>query len=299
MEAKPKIWAVGGGKGGVGKSVLSTLLAFWLARKGKQTVLVDTDLGGANLHTLMGIKTPSRTINDFVTKKYATLEEICLPTEWENLRLISGISEVLSLANLQFAQKVKIIQFLYKLDCEYVVLDLGAGTHFNVLDFFLVADKQIVVLTPQPISIQNAYAFVRNSVYRSLSRLASQKPTLAALVKSAMDPKNELRVRTIKELLQIIEDAGAEEDVTAFRHELAKIKPLLLTNMVMEPREKNAGRIIQVVSEKYLMINPKVLGGVSYDRTINNMVNNMVPFATLDQSSEAFASVYQIASSLM
>ena len=92
MEAKPKIWAVGGGKGGVGKSVISTLLAFWLARKGKQTVLVDTDLGGANLHTLMGIKTPARTINDFVTKKYATLEEICLPTEWENLRLISGIS---------------------------------------------------------------------------------------------------------------------------------------------------------------------------------------------------------------
>ena len=68
-DAAPTIWAVGGGKGGAGKSVVSTILAFWLARMGKRTVLIDADLGGANIHTLMGIKSPPRSINDFITRK--------------------------------------------------------------------------------------------------------------------------------------------------------------------------------------------------------------------------------------
>ena len=68
MEVVPQIWAVGGGKGGVGKSTISTLLAFWLARMGKKTILIDVELGGANLHTFMGIKSPPRTLNDYITK---------------------------------------------------------------------------------------------------------------------------------------------------------------------------------------------------------------------------------------
>ncbi|MBW2266646.1 MAG: P-loop NTPase [Deltaproteobacteria bacterium] len=181
---KPKLWAVGGGKGGVGKSVVSLLLAFWLARKGKQTILVDTDLGGANLHTLLGIKSPSRTLNDFIAKKYDSLEEICIESEIENLRLICGASEVLSLANPQFAQKVKIIQGVLKLDCDYVILDLGGGASFNFLDFFLVSHQKILVLTPQPTSIQNSYGFMRNAVYRRLTQLSRQIPSLQALVKT-------------------------------------------------------------------------------------------------------------------
>ena len=76
---------------------------------GKRTVLIDVDLGGANLHTLLGIKNPPRTLNDFITRKFASLEEICIDTEAKNLRLISGASEVLSLANPHFSQKVKLI----------------------------------------------------------------------------------------------------------------------------------------------------------------------------------------------
>ena len=138
-DAVPVIWAVGGGKGGVGKSVISTLLAFWLVRMGKRTILVDMDLGGANLHTLLGIKSPERTLNDFVTRRYSALEDICIPTPEKKLRLISGASEILSLSNPHFSQKVKIIKNIFKLDADYVILDLGAGTSFNVLDFFLFA----------------------------------------------------------------------------------------------------------------------------------------------------------------
>lgn len=299
QKAVPKICAVGGGKGGTGKSIISILLAFWLARTGKRTILVDTDLGGANLHTLMGIKSPPRTLNDFITKKYSSLEDICLDSEVENLRLISGASEILSLANPKFAQKMKIVQNINRLDADYIMLDLGSGTSFNALDFFLAANQKITVLTPQPTSIQNAYAFVRNAVYRRLSQLSSRDPSLQALVQTAMNPKNELKVRTIKELFQVIQDSIGKDAMEALQKEIGKIQPAMITNMAKEANDKNAGRIIQLVAEKYLMIHPTDLGGVVYDRQLDMMVSEMVPLTKLDQSSEAFACVYEIATKLV
>jgi flagellar biosynthesis protein FlhG len=295
----PKIWAIGGGKGGVGKSVVCTLLGFWLARMGKRTVLVDTDLGGANLHTLLGIRNSPRTLNDFVSRKFDSLEEICLESEEQNLRLISGASEVLSLANPQFAQKVKIIQNVFKLDADYVILDLGGGASFNVLDFFLVSHQKITVLSPQPTAIQNTYGFVRNAVYRRLTQIARKEPSLQTLVKTAMNPKNELKVRTVKELLQVVRDSESEEVMERIRKEMEKIRPAIITNMAKDSRDKNAGRIIQLVSEKYLMIQPVDVGSVMYDKQVEKMISNMVPLTDLDQSSEAVACVYEIASRLV
>lgn len=293
------IWAVGGGKGGVGKSVLSSIFALWLARLGKRTIIVDVDLGGANIHTLLGIKSPPRTINDFITKKINNLEDICIETGVDNLRLLSGASEILSLANLQFAQKVKIIQGIEQLNAEYVVLDLGAGTSYNVLDFFLIAQRQIVMLSPQPISIQNSYAFVRNAVYRKLSRLTSQKPGMLSIIKSAMDPKNELNVRTVKELLKVIREDGGSEAADYLKKELDTIRPALVTNMVRHHKDKNAGSIIQLVSEKYLMIKPSDLGGIVYDNRLNAMVSSMTPLTQIDQASEAYAGMHEITSKLL
>lgn len=298
-EAAPKIWAVGGGKGGTGKSVVSTILSFWLARKGKRTVLIDVDLGGANLNTLIGIKNPSRTLNDFITRKFDSLEDICMDTDAENLRLISGASEVLSLANPHFSQKVKLINHFSRLNADYVVLDLGAGTSFNILDFFLAAHEKITVLTPEPTSIQNAYIFVRNTVYRRLSRISSKNESLRTLIKTAMDPKNELKIRTIKELLQFIRESGGEDVSEPLEREIEKIRPLVITNMVRENKEKNAGGIVQIVSEKYLMLKSVELGTVSFDSQIFRMISDMVPLIRLDQSSHAFANIYEVATKLL
>ncbi len=295
----PRIWAVGGGKGGVGKSIISILLAFWLSRMDKNTILVDTDLGGANLHTLLGIKSPSRTLNDFISKRYQSLEDICVDAGVQNLRLISGASEILSLANPKYVQKMKIIQGIHKLGADYIILDLGAGTSFNALDFFLVADKKITVLTPQPTSIQNAYGFVRNAVYRRLSQLSSRNPSLSALIQTAMNTRNELRVRTIKELFQAVEESDGREVMSDLQKEIARIQPAIVTNMARDANDKKAGRIIKLVAEKYLMVDAVDLGAVVFDKQIDSMVSKMVPLNTLDKSSSALACVYDVTTKLM
>jgi flagellar biosynthesis protein FlhG len=297
-KSTPKILAIGGGKGGAGKSVFSTIMAFWLARTGHRTVLMDVDLGGANLHTLLGIKSPDRTLNDFITRKFDELGDICIDTSEKNLRLISGASDVLSLANPHFSQKIKLMTHLSRLDTDYVVLDLGAGTSFNVLDFFLIAHNKIIVLTPEPTSIQNAYIFVRNAVYRKLSRLSSKNPSLQALIKIAMDPKNVLKIRTIKELFQFIEESDETNIIEVLKKEIGDIHLGVVTNMVKNEKEENAGRIVQIVAEKYLTITSTDLGCVSYDKHINTMVSDMVPLINLDQSSQAFGNIYEIATKL-
>jgi flagellar biosynthesis protein FlhG len=297
-KSTPKILAIGGGKGGAGKSVFSTIMAFWLARMGNRTVLMDVDLGGANLHTLLGIKSPDRTLNDFITRRFGELEDICIDTSEKNLRLISGASDVLSLANPHFSQKIKLMTHLSRLDADYVVLDLGAGTSFNVLDFFLIAHKKIVVLTPEPTSIQNAYIFVRNAVYRKLSRLSSKNPSLQALIKMAMDPKNVLKIRTVKELFQFIEESDEKNIIEVLKKEIGDIHLEVVTNMVKNEKEENAGRIVQIVAEKYLTLPSTDLGCVTYDKHIRTMVSDMVPLINPDQSSQAFGNVYEIATKL-
>jgi flagellar biosynthesis protein FlhG len=297
-KSTPKILAIGGGKGGAGKSVFSTIMAFWLARTGHRTVLMDIDLGGANLHTLLGIKSPNRTLNDFITRKFSELEDICIDTSEKNLRLISGASDVLTLANPHFSQKIKLINHLSRLDADYVVLDLGAGTSFNVLDFFLIAHKKIIVLTQEPTSIQNAYIFVRNTAYRKLSRLSSKNPSLQVLIKIAMDPKNVLNIRTIKELFMFIEESDDKNIIEVLKEEIGHIHLGVVTNMVKNEKEENAGRIVQIVAEKYLTIPSTNLGFVSYDKHIRTMVSDMIPLTNLDQSSPAYGNVYEIVSKL-
>ncbi|MBW2109607.1 MAG: hypothetical protein JRI36_13215, partial [Deltaproteobacteria bacterium] len=131
------------------------------------------------------------------------------------------------------------------------------------------------------------------------TQLSRKQPSLQALIKTAMNPKNELKLRTLKELLQLIQDVEGDGISEALKREVEKIQPAVITNMARDARDKNAGRIIQLVCEKYLMIHPVDMGSINYDRQLEKMIFKMMPLTQLDQSSQAIASVYQIAGRLL
>jgi hypothetical protein len=100
-----------------------------LARPGSRVALVDCDLGGANLHTCLGIDPPKRTLSDFVNHQVERIEDVVAPT-----------------ANPSHGQRLRFIRQLQTLEADLAVLDLAAGTNKNTLDFFLVADQKVLVL---------------------------------------------------------------------------------------------------------------------------------------------------------
>ena len=120
-----KIIAVGGAKGGVGKSMLSANLAVGLALLGQKVVLADLDLGGADVHLYTGVKSLAKTWNDFLDKKVDAIEDILTPTAFKGLSLIGGDSSKLGSANLPYSQKLKIMRHLKELETDFLVVDLG------------------------------------------------------------------------------------------------------------------------------------------------------------------------------
>jgi flagellar biosynthesis protein FlhG len=161
----PRIIAIGGGKGGVGKSFLSANLAAKLGGAGKKVVLVDFDLGGANLHTYFGMGVPKRCLADFGVADKWDLRDVLIPTPSNRVALVAGgRSEMWSdEPSSQFMDHLwrSLIAARQEFGADVIVLDLGAGVHRHTVDFFMRAHVGLVAVLPEPTSIENTYAFLK------------------------------------------------------------------------------------------------------------------------------------------
>jgi len=164
------VWAIAGGKGGVGKSVLSANLAVAVARSGLTCLLVDADLGAGNQNTMFGVETPKKSLDEFLRGDEESLEAVAQPSRYFGLSLAYAQCDDLGSANPKHSQKQKFIRHIKKADFDVVIVDLGAGTSFNTLDLFLAARVHLVVTTPEPTAVQNAYGFIKCAAARDKSQ---------------------------------------------------------------------------------------------------------------------------------
>lgn len=281
-----KLWAIGGGKGGVGKSVFTLGLAISLARLGKKLILVDGDLGGANLHTLMGVRYPPHTLEDFLLKRVSRLEDIIINTQIEGLGLICGADDILGAANPTYAQKVRILNQIENLPADLVLLDLGAGTSYNVLDFFNYSPGKICLLTSQATSLQNVYGFVKSGLYRQISREFA-RDSLALELLMQTDPKNPSdRIGSLNDVLLRLKEAEPDS-YHRLLHLLKEFQIYLVVNMVKSERDFQAALIIEKVCTSFLSLKPRVLGRLSHDPAVESAVNQMMPFPLRNENSQA------------
>jgi flagellar biosynthesis protein FlhG len=176
--AARRIIAVGGGKGGAGKSLLAANLGIFLSTLGKRVVLLDADLGGANLHTFVGVERPRVTLGDLFEKRVARVEDVVVETPIPGLGLVSGEGDPSWIANPRPAQKFRLLNQVQQLDVDYLVVDLGPGSGINAIDFFLVADVGVLVVVPEPTSVENTYRFLKSAFLRRLKRAGIEPLTL-------------------------------------------------------------------------------------------------------------------------
>ncbi len=270
-----KVWAVGGGKGGVGKSLIAANLGIMLARQADKVVLVDLDLGGANLHTCLGVELPQYTLSDFIDRHVDSLEELIVPTPIKNLGLISGAQDILDIANIKYAQKQRFLTKLTSLEADYIILDLGAGTTFNTLDFFLAADLGMITLVPEPTSIENVYRFIKSAFYRRLKNLESTMH-IKKMIDNIMNQRVENGVHTPADLLNQIE---ATDPIVGqkIKEEMMKFNPKLIINMVRSQTDIELGYAVSSVCRKYFGIDTELLGYIEYDNLVWQSVRKKTP----------------------
>jgi flagellar biosynthesis protein FlhG len=255
-----RVVSIGGGKGGIGKSLISANLGIELARRGKRVVLVDADLGGANLHTTLGIDLPRRTLSDFIERRVARIEDVVTPTGVENLGLVSGALDHLDAANPRYAQKMRFLRHVQQMDVDYAILDLGAGTHANVLDFFLVSDHGVLVLVPEPTAVENAYRFVKAAFWRRMRNVA-QVYGYDPLLRNVMESGS---FRSPVELVASFTERDPEEGKNLARH-LGGFRPRLIVNQARTEQDGDIGQAVVAAWRKYFGLEMDFLGTIAYD----------------------------------
>jgi flagellar biosynthesis protein FlhG len=291
-----KLWSIGGGKGGIGKSIFTLGLGITLAQMGKKIILIDADLGGANLHTLMGVRYPAFTLEDFILKRVERLEDIVIETQVEGIGLICGADDIMGAANPKFAQKIRLLNQLEGLPADLVFLDLGAGTSFNVLDFFNYSAGKIAVFTNQSTSLQNVYGFIKSALFRFLSREFTRDDDVLLLLHHAGNRHG--KISSIDEILEQLR-GKAPEKYARLKSMMDHFEIFLVVNMVKTELDRKAGQIIQKVCADFLNLQPQIFGSLVYDPEVEKAVNMMLPFPMRSLDSPAAKGLQHIASQVL
>jgi flagellar biosynthesis protein FlhG len=288
---------VGGGKGGVGKTFVAANLAATLARGGYRVVAVDVDLEGANLHTALGVRRPQRSLADYVAEREEDLPKLVEDTGIENLQLVAATRPNLGNAQLGHARRVEFVRSLRQLDADFVLLDLGAGTDRAVMDYFMVCDDGIVVLTPETTSVENAYGFMRAAFYRRL-RLAMLSEEVRRLVGQAMDERNERGIRTPYDLLREVEQLDSGEGAR-FARAMRSFRPRVVVNGARSAEDIRLGFSVCSVCRRFFAIDAEYLGYVNHTDDARRSLRVLRPLVDAHPRSDAAVYFARIARKLL
>jgi len=285
--------SIGSGKGGVGKSVLSSNIAVILAAKGFKVTLVDLDAGGADCHILLGHFRPKHTLADFMLRRVESLQDTALElSEFNNLRLIPGMGESMFTASLPTGSRQKLIRHIKKLDADFVIIDVGAGTSFDTLDYFMMADFNICITTAEPTAVLDLYRFVKLGVIRkALSVFLARDEIRKTITKT--------NIQSVDEIFALAEKADEGKKASSVAA-VKGFKPLLVFNRV-EPKKKNMYLLqLQKLLRTYVGVdNFPLLGEIPSDPNVEQSVSEYLPIALYASESPAAKAMEKIALDLI
>ncbi len=275
VEKEDKIWAVGGGKGGTGKTFVTSAMGTYIAGKGKRVILIDIDIGGANLHSFLGISRPKKSLTDFF-EAGASLNKLAVKTGIDNMSLITGDIHSLASDNIKFTQKLKLFRHIMKLNQHYVIIDLGGGSHNNTIDTFLMADKKIVILEPEITSVENMYHFIKNALFRKL-RMSLREYGFKDIVEQMWERREEYNIKSLRELMDCIRDNFSYVG-DIIDKELSDFKLYLILNKIRSSDDILIGSSMKSIFMKYLGVDTKFVGFVEYDDSVWRSIRERRPF---------------------
>jgi flagellar biosynthesis protein FlhG len=293
MNNGPIIIPVASGKGGVGKTLISVNLAYALANLGKKVTLLDLDFGGANIHTCMGYSVAPDGIGNFLNQRNSKLQDYILSTGNRNLSFISGDAEMVGIANITAAQKKKLISQIFHLDADYVILDLGAGSSYNTVDFFILSACGILVVMPELTSILNAYSLLKTAVFRRLFLEFKSIPEVKDLFNEQIKKGGEDAWK-VSELLRMIKKVSPATYLKAL-YFVNEMSPKLIMNMAISPTDIEMGEKIRKISRSFLNLDVDYLGFMYRDKSVHESINKRVPLAVSNPENGIYQAIAKVA----
>ncbi len=285
---------VASGKGGVGKSVFSANLGVALAELGKTVVLVDLDLGGSNLHTLLGIKNRHSGIGGLIYRTEASVESLVVETGIPRLFFIPGDTLLPGTANLEFFTKRKILKELAALPADYIVMDLGAGSSYNVVDFFLSSSSGIIVTVPEITAVLNAYSFLKTALFRALFRSFPPKGDERKMIVDFVSKKIEGTDESFKTLADRLTDSFPLTAPTAVA-QLGNLYPRVVLNMGRSSRDLAVGARLRDIVARNLGIGIEYIGFAPKDDSVPRSVVERRPAIQAHPASPYAATLRAVA----
>ncbi len=291
---KRKIIPIASGKGGVGKTVIAGNLALEVALNGKRTVLIDMDLGGSNLHTVLGLRNTNQGIGNFLTGRGVKFADILVKTPYQNLQFIPGDVLVAGTADIQSSQRQKLFSSINDLDADYIFIDLGSGSSMRVLDFFLISNSGFVVVTPQTTSILNAFGFIKSLVFRFLHRAFASNKAVLSCMRDALKEKKPGSSLTVGEMLEKM-GRGSAAAARKVRKYLSTLHPKLIVNMASSPDDLRITEKFRDLVRENFEIDVECMGLIYADTSVDESIAALKPLVVSHRDSIAARELVRIA----
>jgi flagellar biosynthesis protein FlhG len=296
-----RIIPVASGKGGVGKSLIAANLGVAFAQAGQRVVLADLDLGASNLHLVLGHQAPRSGIGAWLNDTRSDFSSVIADTDVRGLRFIPGDTEIPGTANLKAYQLKALVKRLFALkdEADILILDLGAGTHQSILDFFLLSGQGIVVSAPAVTAVLNAYVFLKNTVFRLMYTVFGKGTKARVYLEQARKDNSggpqKLYIPRMLPEIQKIDPASYNK----FMIRIAALHPRLIMNMIDDPKDADVAMKIRRSCEEYLDLRIEHLGVVYRDGIQDTALSSRLPVLLYKPQSILSQAIYRIADKIL
>lgn len=296
---KKQIWAIGGGKGGSGKSLVAANLGIQLAEAGYKVIILDFDWGGGNLHTHLGIRSLKKTMEDYVLRRVITLSDACIDTSVPNLKIICAPQDFYPFSGLFSQQKAQIFKHISALESDFIILDLGPGSAYNILDLSLISNCSILVTLPEPSAIENSYLFMKRLIHRRIAQIIRPEEKIHLLTRWSIERNgNENRSKHIGEFISYLRQVDCrlgKQVETA----LTQLNVKVILNQVRTQEDVQIGNAISYLASKFIGLDVEYTGFIPFDNSVNQAARRLEPFTIYYPESQAAKGLSSVARRLL
>jgi flagellar biosynthesis protein FlhG len=285
----PHVIAVGGGKGGVGKSSIALMMGLYLAEKGKETVLVDADLTGANLHGYLGVWNSKDTLHSFLKGSTGSLNDLVQTTSFARLSAIVGALGMNCAESHRTYDTRRLVNGLHELPADYVIVDLGAEGSAIEIDLFLAAETNLVVSSSDSLSLHNVFNFIRSALLRKIRKQWSGQSEMLEKLSNFIQETDTKGAQSIE---QAFKKWGYDSQWV--RAVAQTVRPKILVNMTEETDSSEALQSLRISVSRLLSTHVDFWGIVHTDEHVRQAIRSFNPKLLCSQDNRAFADIRKV-----